>query len=61
MAILMVQMTQISNMKVIGLVVDFLNIIKLWHLSIVFMVRGNFLPKVDEFYKINHKADNFHI
>ena len=29
-------MTQISNMKVIGLMVDFLKIIKLWHLSIEF-------------------------
>ena len=29
-------MTQISNMKVIGLMVDFLKIVKLWHLSIEF-------------------------
>ena len=36
MTILIVQMTQISNMKVISLVVNFLKIIKLWHLSIEF-------------------------
>ena len=34
--ILIVQMTQISNMKVISLMVEFLKIVKLWHLSIEF-------------------------
>ena len=29
-------MTQISSMKVIGLMVDFLKIVKLWHLSTEF-------------------------
>ena len=29
-------MTQISNMKVISLMVDFLKIVKLWHLSTEF-------------------------
>ena len=58
-------------MKVISLMVDFLKIIKLWHLVLSSMVRGNFLPytielntympKFDEFYKINQRADNFHI
>jgi len=36
MTILLVQVTQISNMKVIGFMVDFLKIFKLWHLSIEF-------------------------
>ena len=36
MTIIIVQMTQISDMKVIGLMVDFLKIIKLWHFSIEF-------------------------
>ena len=37
-------MTQISNMKVIGLMVDFLKIVKLWLLSIEFY--GEWLHKV---------------
>ena len=36
MTILTIQMTQISNMKVIGFMVDFKQIVKLWHLSIEF-------------------------
>ena len=36
MTILIVQMTQISNMKVIGLIVDFKQVVKLWHLSMEF-------------------------
>ena len=36
-------MTQISNMKVIGLMVGFKQIVKLGHLSSS-MVTGNFLP-----------------
>ena len=33
-----VQMTQISNMKVISLMVDFIKFIKFWHLSIEFYI-----------------------
>ena len=33
MTILLFQVTQISNMKVIGFMVEFLEIFKLWHLS----------------------------
>ena len=36
MTILIVQMIQISNVKVIGLMVDFKKIVKLWHISIEF-------------------------
>ena len=32
----LLEMTQISNLKVIGLMVDFLKIVKLWHLSTEF-------------------------
>ena len=64
-------MTQISNLKVIGLMVDFLKIIKLWRLSTEFYGVGQLLPHTTElstltprfdnfFKKINHKADNFH-
>ena len=36
MTILLVQITQILNMKVISFMVDFLKIMKLWHLNIEF-------------------------
>jgi len=48
MTILLVQVTQISNMKIIGFMVDFLKIIKVWHLSIEFNSEWQKMPKFDD-------------
>ena len=57
-------------MKVIGLLVDFYKIIKLWHLCTCIEFSGVWqkLPatiwqrsKFDDFLKIKHKTNNFHI
>ena len=46
-------MTQIWNVKVIGLMVDFLKIVKLWHLSIEFyMVSGKKLYPLQNLYNV---------
>ena len=58
-------LTQISTMQLMSFMVAFLKIVKLWLLKMEFYVElplilelNTWVPKFDDFFKMDHKANN---